>query len=71
MKTKTVERFEVRSQVMPEPLVVETKEQLSRFLEAATEFGGATVRRQEITVTETDWEPYTIDEPSADREGHA
>ncbi|WNO25802.1 hypothetical protein SEA_GOIB_60 [Gordonia phage Goib] len=62
-KTRTVEQFEVRSRIMPDPLQVETIDQVKRFAEAAAEFGGVRVRRRVVTVTETEWEAFELDQP--------
>ncbi|QQM15146.1 hypothetical protein SEA_TINALIN_58 [Gordonia phage TinaLin] len=61
-KTRTVVQYEVRSRIMPDALIVETVEQVKRFAEAATEFGGVRVRRRTVTVTETKWEAFEIDQ---------
>ncbi|URM87388.1 hypothetical protein SEA_BANQUO_58 [Gordonia phage Banquo] len=61
-KTRTVVQYEVRSRIMPDPLIVETIEQVKRFGEAAAEFGGVKVRRRTVTVTETKWEAFEIDQ---------
>ncbi|AXQ51895.1 hypothetical protein KDJ57_gp50 [Gordonia phage Catfish] len=63
MKTRTTEVFEVKAGNMS-PIEVDSREQLARFLEAARELGDVTVRRSEITVTQTDWEAVNVDEYS-------
>ncbi|AXQ65173.1 hypothetical protein SEA_SCHMIDT_53 [Gordonia phage Schmidt] len=57
MKTRKVEQYEVRTSGMS-PVVIESREQLDRFMEAAQDLEGVAVRRREVTVTETDWEEY-------------
>ncbi|QDH85090.1 hypothetical protein SEA_DARDANUS_53 [Gordonia phage Dardanus] len=63
VKTKTIEQFRVTSKALSDPLVVETREQLDRFVETAREFGGVQVQRQTVTVTESGWEAYEVDQP--------